>query len=110
MHYVRSATNAPFGSGQPIAGLETLSLLTPEIASDGVTLFGSQSVAGATHGLFSAVRSSPSAAFAPPTVLIPELASQTFGSAAISNDCRSLYYVHIDSTQGSLYRVEVVTR
>jgi hypothetical protein len=113
MRYTRSDTSAPFGAGEPIAGFESFLIRTPEIAADGLTIFASQSETGSSTALVSAIRSAPGAAFGPLTPLVPEPMNETFGSSAISNDCRSLYYVHIlfpPSVETATNRAEVMSR
>ena len=111
MRYVRSDTSQPFGLGEAIAGFESYRMATPEIAPDGRTIYVSQSTSNTFYGLVEATRSAPNAAFGPLTVLIPEITNETFGSPAISNDCRSLYYVHFTvQDQSPSFRVEVMTR
>jgi hypothetical protein len=109
--YVRSDTSSSFSSGEDVAGLETYIVATPEIAPDGSTLYFSQSVSNTYYALVEATRSAPGAAFGPLNVLLPEIMNETFGSPAISNDCRSLYFVHYVFQSSVLtYRVEVMTR
>ena len=63
------------------------------------------------YALVETTRSAPGAAFGPLTALLPEITNETFGSPAISNDCRSLYFVHYVFQDSVLtYRVEVMTR
>jgi hypothetical protein len=92
--YTRSDTTQPWSSGEVVAGLESTIIATPEIAPDGLTLYASQSASNTWYALVEATRSAPGAAFGPLTALLPEIMNETFGSPAISNDCRSLYFVH----------------
>jgi hypothetical protein len=109
--YTRSDTTQGFSSGEIVAGLDSTIIATPEIAPDGRTLYASQSASNTWYALVEATRSAPDAAFGPLTVLLPEIMNETFGSPAISNDCRSLYFVHYVLETGVLtYRVEVMTR
>jgi hypothetical protein len=109
--YVRTDATASFGNGEEVAGLESYIIATPEIAPDGRTLYASRSMSNTWYALVEATRSEPGAAFGPLTVLLPEITNETFGSPAISNDCRSLYFVHYVLVDSVLtYRVEVMTR
>jgi hypothetical protein len=109
--YTRSDATASFSRGEEVAGLESYIIATPEIAPDGRTLYASQSVSNTWYALVEATRSAPGAAFGPLTALLPEIMNETFGSPAISNDCRSLYFVHYVFQDSVLtYRVEVMTR
>jgi hypothetical protein len=53
--------------------------------------------------------SGPGAAFGPLEWVLPETRGESLHSPAISNDCRSLYYVN-DTANPREYRVDVVTR
>ena len=109
--YVRADTSASFSDGEEVPELESYIIATPEIAPDGRTLYASQSASNTWYALVEATRSAPGAAFGPLTVLLPEIMNETFGSPAISNDCRSLYFVHYVLQDSVLtYRVEVMTR
>jgi hypothetical protein len=113
MRYGRDDASASFDAGAPIAGFETLLMRTPELAPDDLEIFIAVSQGTATNsGLSSATRSGPGAPFGTPNpIVVPTVTTETFGSAAISNDCRSLYYVHIVSTMSpATYSVEVISR
>jgi hypothetical protein len=110
--YARNSPSEPFGTGEPLPGFEMLSIATPEIAPNDLDLFISQRApTGATYSLMMATRSERGAAFATPELILPAAEYEIFGSAALSNDCRSLYYVYILSMpQPTVYRVEVISR
>jgi hypothetical protein len=111
MRLVRDDISEPFGPAEPVAGFEMLALATPEIAANGRDIFVSQTTTGgSSYGIATATRSGPGAAFGPlQWVLLPEDPNEVFRSPAISNDCRSLYYVN-DRSDPRAYRVDVVTR
>ncbi len=108
-HYQRDDVNEPFGEGDLAAGLEMLTLATPEIAPNGLDLFVSQTTTASSYGLSMARRGAPGEPFGPAGPIIAETPNEVFGSPAISNDCRSLYYAYI-LAQPLTYRVEVITR
>jgi len=94
--YRRSSVDAMFGAGTPLAGLDMS--YTPDLANDNRTLFAAQGTVGANAAhLVVAVRPDPTAAFGAPTTAVvdPDPNLVGLGSAAISEDCRSLYYVQI---------------
>ena len=90
--YVRPSASAPFGSATILAGLETV--ITPDLSSDGRFLFGSVTNGDVPSALVVAERASTNVSFASytPVLTAPDLRS-VLGSPAISQDCRSLYYV-----------------
>jgi hypothetical protein len=109
-YYVRSNTGLRFDTAEPITGFDPYFVLTPEIAPNDVDLFASVSTTGSYYTLGVATRSGPGPAFGTPRLLLPEVMNETFGSAAISNDCRSLYFVHLVTMPTVSYRVEVMSR
>jgi hypothetical protein len=109
MRYWRNDASESFGREEPIAGFETFVLLTPEIAPNDLDIFVSQTTSGSAYALVTATRSGPGAAFGAPRVVLPETMNEIFGSAALSNDCRSLYFVHAFARDVT-YRIEMMTR
>jgi hypothetical protein len=110
MRLGRDDISEPFGPAEPVAGFEMLALATPEIAANGRDIFVSQTTTGgSSYGIAKATRSGPSAAFGPLEWVLPENPEEVFRSPAISNDCRSLYYVN-ERPNPRAYRVDVVTR
>lgn len=110
MRLGRDDISEPFGPAEPVAGFEMLALATPEIAANGRDIFVSQTTTGGpSYGIARATRSGPGAAFGPLEWVLPETPGESLRSPAISNDCRSLYYVN-DTANPRAYRVDVVTR
>jgi hypothetical protein len=110
MRLGRDDISEPFGPAEPVAGFEMLALATPDIAANGRDIFVSQTTTGgSSYGIARATRSGPGAAFGPLEWVLPENPDEAFRSPAISNDCRSLYYVN-DRADPRAYRVDVVTR
>jgi len=102
----RASTADPFGTEQPLSGLE--GLLTPDFSSDGRKLYASLYTDTEHATLVVAERTGPTA-FAPPTVIrafVDPVA--TLGSATISADCRALYYVSVAADR--TYTVDVLRR
>jgi hypothetical protein len=94
MRYLRSGQSAEFvlASSSPSGVI----LRTPEISPDGRFVFGTTRPDGTPTALVMAERAAGATAFGMPVTLTQaRAASDALGSAAISGDCRSLYYVEI---------------
>jgi hypothetical protein len=105
--YVRSTLTDPFGTANPIPGLEQVDLLTPALGPDSLTLFGAVS-----ESIVVVSRSNSLAAFGAPTTLFANDGSTNFyGAPEVSNDCRYLYYVHVAVGQSAqpAYTIELAT-
>jgi hypothetical protein len=108
--YVRAARDQAFGDAQPILGLEATSLGSPSLASDGLTLFG-----GVSPDLVVTTRSAEGKAFGAPSIVLQGDDLRVYGSPEASADCRSLYFVRVDTMGASgsllpLYGIRVVER
>jgi hypothetical protein len=87
-------------------------LNTPELSADGRFLFGAwQPDDSDVMHIVTAQRASDGVQFGTPVPVLSSEAPSVVGSAAISADCRSLYYVHVEQAgTAPRYRVLVVTR
>jgi hypothetical protein len=106
--YSRSSSDQPFANGQAIPGLESVDLGTPFLAADGLTLFG-----GMTNGdLVQVARPAAGMPFAAPSVIFAGQSNMlAFKAPEVSADCRTLYFVRIDTASGSsTYSLEVSKR
>jgi hypothetical protein len=108
--HVRTSTSTAFGSAAFLSALERV--ITPDVSSNGLFLFGSLTGGEGPSALVVSTRASTSDMFAPHTPLLtaPDQ-TNIFGSPAISSDCRSLYYVSVNaSSMPSIYTAMVVKR
>jgi hypothetical protein len=105
--YTRSTTTGTFANGAAIPGLESVNLGTPFLASDGVTMFGASG-----NDVVAATRSGAGQPFgAPASVLAGMANAYSFKFPEASFDCRTMYFVRIDSSSGSnTYTLEMAKR
>jgi hypothetical protein len=105
--YSRSSTSDPFANGQAIPGLESVALGTPFLASDGLTLYG-----GVDPDLVFVARPAPGQPFGSPSVVFAGQKNMAaYRAPEVSADCRTLYFVRIDTASGaSTYSLEVSKR
>ena len=110
----RPSKAEPFGSPVPIPGLQD-NVRNPELANDGLHLFGSIELSDKTYDVVMFTRPSPGASFAPATVADLVL-EHTFDSVddpstsaiegtsdytpTLSGDCKSLYFMRRTVTTG----------
>jgi hypothetical protein len=90
--FTRASKTAQFGPNAAVPGITT-GFNSPDIASDGLTIFGSARPDVGTLQLVRATRTSQTAAFETPLPLELELKG-TFGAPNITPDC-ALYFVYI---------------
>lgn len=105
--YRRSALDEPFGAGQPVLGLESVSFSGPHLAPDGLTLFGT------VHpDLVVSTRTARGEVFGAPSVVLRGEETSVYSSPEVSADCRTLYFVRIDVMGNGLpmYEIHVATR
>jgi hypothetical protein len=111
LRHARSGQDAAFAASSELVGL---TLVTPELSADGRFLFGAlYGLDTDVQRLMMAERASDGVQFGSPVPVITGAADETVGSAAISADCRSLYYISVlpDGELGNpLYRTVVVKR
>jgi hypothetical protein len=100
--YNRTARDVPFGAPAPIPGLEATNFISPDLAADGLALFGASA---ASRTVLMARRPTVNDLFGPPEALFMgeswdagALVSQ-YGSPSISADCRALYFVRLNLGQ-----------
>ncbi|HTQ02378.1 MAG TPA: hypothetical protein VMI54_00925, partial [Polyangiaceae bacterium] len=105
--YSRSSASDPFAMGQAVPGLESVALGTPFLAADGLTLYG-----GVDPDLVFASRPAPGEPFgATSPVFSGTKSTVSYKAPELSADCRTLYFVRIDTSGGaSTYSLEVATR
>jgi hypothetical protein len=107
--HLRSSTSVPFQDASLLAGLENV--MTPDVSSDDRFLFGTNSNSTLASTLVVSERPTPTDAFGSPQTLFtaPDLKTG-LGSAAISDDCRSLYYVVVTVDSTTSFSVMVMKR
>jgi len=109
--YERAAPDAPFDVGVESPGLGGRPTPAPDISFNGLALFF-----GYQYGIWVAKRESPDVPFSTPDAVIEAPANapaSSWSSAAISDDCRSLYAVRYVSDTGagkSAWTLEMLTR
>jgi hypothetical protein len=105
--YTRSTVTDAFANGQAIAGLESVNLGAPFVASDGLTMFGSLDV-----NVVAATRPAPGQPFGTPAVVLTgQSNTDSFKFPEVSFDCRTIYFVRVDSSSGSsTYTLEMAKR
>jgi len=105
--FERPTTDVPFGGGIAIPGLEDTAIVTPDPSPDGLSLF-----VGMAGQVLVATRTALGEPFTTlDPVLTPADSMTIWSSATISEDCRSLYAIHVVSDNGGSRRtLEVVTR
>jgi len=108
--HTRASRDVPFGAGTPLTALGVM--YTPDVSEDGLWLFGSRTALSTSPPqLIASQRSSLVEPFGEPSVVLTREAMGSLGSAAISADCRSLYYVDVASDgTGSLTYTAMVLR
>jgi hypothetical protein len=99
--HVRSSVSEAFDPGSTLSGFD--SVFTPDLSSDDLLLFGVTVPATDPRALVMAERASTSSQFTShsPLLTAPDLMT-SFGSPTISYDCRSLYYVHITTSESTV--------
>lgn len=102
----RALTSDVFGPEITLIGLD--GLITPDLSSDGRHLFASRYTDVNQNSLVTAERTGPLAFSTALTIRQLEDPVMVVGSAAISADCRSLYYVSV--TTDREYSVMVMRR
>jgi hypothetical protein len=111
LRHERPDQDAAFGASSELMGL---TLVTPELSADGRFLFGAlYGLDTDVQRLMMAERASNGVQFGSPVPVITAATDEIVGSAAISADCRSLYYISVlpDGDLGNLlYRMVVVKR
>lgn len=105
--YTRASTSAPFGSGTPVPGLESVNLVTPDPSPDGLSLVGALN-----SSVVTVTRSAPNGPFGPSAPLLsPSANTDVFGSPDIAPSCRSLYFIYLDEvTNPSANSIRVASR
>jgi hypothetical protein len=109
--YERTAPEAAFDAGFEIPGLAGMPTQAPDVSVDGLALFF-----GYEYGVWAATRESSEMTFSTPDAVIEPPAdapASSWNSAAISDDCRSLYAVRYVADTGagqSAWTLEVFTR
>lgn len=93
--YSRASTATAFSTFETLSGVGTGIFTAPDAAPDGLTLFGHY---GGT-GLLMATRPSRTGSFGAASVIRPVTADGglSYGSAEVSADCQTLYYVKINT-------------
>jgi hypothetical protein len=90
--YTRGSTTSPFAPGIPIPGLETVDLEAVDPSPDGLSLFGSLD-----SSIIVTTRTTPSDGFGPTSTVVPRGTQEVVGAPELSQDCRSLYFIHVDT-------------
>jgi hypothetical protein len=98
----RTGVDEAFGPTSPVPGLETAALFAPSLSTDGLELYAAQA-----DNLAVSRRESVTEAFSAPEPLLPTESQR--GSPELSDDCRSLYFVDIN-TAANVWTVQVSTR
>lgn len=104
--YTRSSKSEPFANGQAIVGLESAQIGAPFLAADGLSLYAADStnVDVSTH-------SSPELPFSTPKEVVSGQPGLSFKFPEVSADCRTIYFVRVDSANGSnSYALEMEKR
>jgi hypothetical protein len=103
--YSRATLDADFGADGDVPGLESVTMSTPDLSSDGLTLYG------ASNGsIIAAHRPTLDAPFAPPETLFASDGTTNYGSPTITADCRALYFVRVTSGAAGTWRIVVARR
>lgn len=103
LQFTRSSLSATFGAGETISGLEGVFLSSPDPSPDGLSLYG-----GLLGDVVEARRSTASAAFGAPIVLYSRPSTnEQLGAPELSQDCRSLFYLH-QTYEGGLLRSQLL--
>jgi hypothetical protein len=90
--FTRSSTADLFGTASSVPGLETATMTTLDLSSDGLFLYGASD-----GGLVRAPFKPSTQAFDMPETLIARTAERSYGSPELSQDCRTLYYVSVSA-------------
>jgi hypothetical protein len=105
--FTRSDKSSAFAVGVSIPGLEAPDFSAVDPSPDGLSLYG-----GLDSSVQVAARATASDAYGAPTIVIQTTTEHAVGAPEISQDCRSLYYIDVDSsgTSTSVYTLQVRTR
>lgn len=94
LFFERATTSEPFGAGTDIPGLEGMVVTTPDVSSDGLSLYGA-----IMDGIVLATRASVDDPFSALSPIVEPGDSGQWVSPTISEDCRSLYAVNLSSSE-----------
>jgi hypothetical protein len=104
--FTRTDTSSTFAPGISIPGLEAADFSALDPSPDGLSLYG-----GLDSSVQVASRAAVTGDYGAPTTVIAAPMDRAVGAPEVSQDCRSLYYIDVDTAQSpSVYALLVRTR